>query len=256
MRKFTLVVLLLMVAVAPVAAFSPRESNLSTNVTAIAWSDGNELSVAVANTGNARTTVTISTPTVDSRGRQVFSSQRIDVPGRTIIQETFYPSVPRWNEQIIVRLSEGYRSADIPVQTTNGMNPESYVVPANTHWTVTVDLEFLLQDSGRTRLVVDDYYQTADGFNQDRIRIQTLQGGLSQVRGNSNTIEYVKPSMVLSMKTPQVIGLTTMTFGIRKTDGSSWRDEYFEGPLVMVYGRNMRMGASGSSSSGSGRVYY
>jgi hypothetical protein len=119
---------------------------------------------------------------------------------------------------------------------------------------VTVDLDFLSRDSGQTRLVVDDYYQTADGFNRDRIRVESLQGGFSQVRGNSNTIEYVRPSMVLSMKTPQVTGVTTITFNIRKTDGSSRRDEVFEGPLVMVYGRNVRF--AGTSSGGSGRVYY
>ncbi|HKM43374.1 MAG TPA: hypothetical protein VJZ70_05230, partial [Limnochordia bacterium] len=123
-------------------------------------------------------------------------------------------------------------------------------------WKVSVDLDTLLQDPSRTRLVVDDYYQTADGYNQDRIKIEYLVGGLSQGRGNSNTIEYVKPSMVLTMKTPQVSMLTTMTFSIRKTDGSSWRDEVFQGPLVMVYGRNMRFGGPGSSSSESGRVYY
>lgn len=256
MRKLAIIALLLIVIVTPVAAFSPRDSYVSTNVAAIAWSDGNELSVAVANSGNTRITVTISTPTVDSRGRQVFSSLRVDVPGRTIIQETFYPSIPRWNEDIVVRVSEGYRSADIRVQITTIMDPDSYIVPENTHWKVTVDLEPLLQDPSRTRLVVDDYYQTADGYSQDRIRIESLVGGLSQVRGNTNTIEYVKPSMVLTMKTPQVSMVTTMTFDIRKTGGSSWRDEIFEGPLVMVYGRNMRFGGSGSSSSGSGRVYY
>ncbi|HBN95833.1 MAG TPA: hypothetical protein DDZ66_06000 [Firmicutes bacterium] len=251
MRKFAIIALLLMAVVAPVSAFSPRESNLSTNLASIAWYDGTELNVAVANTANTRTTVTISTPTVDSRGRQVFSNLRVDVPGRTIVEETFYPTSPRRSEQIVVRVSEGYRSTDIPVQITSIMDPESYIVPANTHWTVAVDLDFLLQDSGRTRLVVDDYYQTADGYNQDRIRIESLQGGLSQGRGNSNTIEYVKPSMVLTMKTPQVSTLTTMTFNIRKTDGFNWRDEEFQGPLIMVYGRNMRYVGS---SSGSGRT--
>lgn len=256
MRKLMIIALLLMVVAIPVSAFSPRDSNLSNSVTAIAWSDGDELSVAVANTANTRTTVTISTPTLDSRGRPVFSSLRVDVPGRTIIQGTFHPATPRRNEQLAVRVAEGFRSIDIPVQMTDIMNLESYIVEANTQWTVTVDLDFLLQDSGRTRLIVDDYYQTADGSNQDRIRIESLQGGLSQMRGNSNTIEYVKPSMVLRMKTPQVSDVTTMTFGIRRTDGSSWRDEYFQGPIIMVYGRNMRFAGAGSSSSGSGRVYY
>ena len=254
MRKFAIIALLLMAVVAPVSAFSPRESNLSTNLASIAWYDGTELNVAVANTANTRTTVTISTPTVDSRGRQVFSSTRVDVPGRTIVHETFRPATPRRNEQLLVRVAEGYRSTNVPVQITSIMDPESYIVPANTHWTVSVDLDFLLQDSGTTRLVVDDYYQTADGYNQDRIRIESLQGGLSQGRGNSNTIEYVKPSMVLTMKTPQVSNLTTMTFNIRKTDGFDWRNEEFQGPLIMVYGRNMRYAGTGSSDSG--RVRY
>lgn len=251
MRKLIIVALLLMVIAVPVSAFAPRDSSLSSNLNVIAWYDGTELSVAIANTGAARSTVTVSTPTLDSRGRAVFSSQRIDVPGQTIVQERFYPYAPRRNEEIIVRVAEGYRSIDVPAQTAGIMNVDSYVVPANTNWTVGVDLDFLLQDAGRTRLIVDDYYQTADSYNQDRIRIESLRGGLSQVRGNSNTIEYVRPSMVLSMKTPQTTWLTTMTFGIRKTDGSSWRDEYFQGPVIMVFGRNMRyMGSSSSGSSG------
>jgi hypothetical protein len=255
MRKLAAIaMLLLMIVVASASAFSPRDSNLSTDVTVIAWSDGTDLDVAVANASNTRTTVTISTPTVDSRGRQVFSNRRVDVPGRTIIVESFRPAEPRRNEQLVVRVTEGFRSTDIPVQMVGIMDPESYIIPANTHWKVTVDLDFLSRDSGQTRLVVDDYYQTADGFNRDRIRVESLQGGFSQVRGNSNTIEYVRPSMVLSMKTPQVTGVTTITFNIRKTDGSSRRDEVFEGPLVMVYGRNVRF--AGTSSGGSGRVYY
>lgn len=248
MRRLLIVALLLLVVVAPVSAFSPRDSYLGTNVSAIAWYDGTELSVAIANTASTRTTVTISTPTLDSRGRQVFASKRVDVPAWTIVQQDFNPAAPRRNEQIIVRLAEGYRTTDIPAQTTGIMNVDSYVVQANTNWKVSVDLDFLLQDVGRTRLIVDDYYQTDSGYNQDRIRIESLQGGLGQVRGNSNTIEYVRPSMVLTMKTPQVSDVTTMTFGIRKTDGSSWRDEYIQGPLIMVYGRNMRFtGSSGSS---------
>lgn len=248
MRRFAILALVLLMCAVPVSAFTLKDSYLSSNVTAIAWSDGKELSVAIANTSSTRTTVTISTPTLDSRGRQVFTSKRVDLPGRTIVEEIFYPSAPRRNEALTVQVAEGYRSVGIPVQTVDIMSPESYIVQANTHWTVEVDLDFLLQDSGRTRLVVDDYYQTADGYNQDRIRIESLQGGLSQVRGNSNTIEYVKPSMVLTMKTPQVSNLTTMTFSIRRTDGSSWRDEQFQGPLIMVYGRNMRYAGSSSSS--------
>ena len=59
--------------------------------------------------------------------------------------------------------------------------------------------------------------------------------------------------MVLTMKTPQVSDLTTISFDMRKTDGNGWRDEVFEGPLIMVYGRNMRY-VGPSTGTGSGRT--
>lgn len=250
MRKLTIIVLLIVMTAVPVAAFSPRDSYLDT-ISAIAWSDGLELNVAIGNTANTRTTVTISTTTVDAWGRRVFASRQVNLLGRTIVLETFYPATPRRNEPLTVQISDGYRSINVPVQITDIMEPESYIVEANTHWTVDVDLDLLLQDSDRTRLIIDDYYETADGYNRDRIRVDSIQGGPSQVRG-SNTIEYVRPFMVLTMKTPQVTGLTTITFGIRKTDDtSSWRDELIQGPIAFVYGRNMRYVGP---STGSGRT--
>lgn len=248
MRKFVIIALLLLVSVMPVSAFSPRDSYLGTNLTAIAWYDGKELNVAVANASSARTTISISTPTVDSWGRQVFASQRIDLLGQSLIQQTFYPAAPRRNEKIVVEIGEGYRTVDIPVQYIDIMNPDSYIVQSNTQVNVAVDLDFLLKDSGRIRLIVDDYYQTDSGYNQDRIRISSLSGGLEQVRGNSNTIEFAKPSMVLSMRAPQTNDVMIMTFEVRKTDGSSWRDEIIQGPMVLVYGRNIRFTSSPSSS--------
>lgn len=252
MRKFAFIILLLIVAAVPVSAFSPRDG-FGDNVVAVAWLDGEDLQVAIGNTSNSRTTVTISTNTLDSRGRPVFSSRQVNVPGRTIVLETLYPSAPGRNQQWNLRIAEGYRSTNIPVQMSDIMRPESYIVQANTHWTVNIDLDILLSDSGGTRIIVDDYYQTADGFNRDRIRIDSIGGGPTQVRG-SNTIEYAKTHLVLTMKTPQITNLTTISFSIRKTDGvSSWRDELIDGPIVLVYGRNMRY-AGPSTSSSSGRT--
>lgn len=220
-------------------------------IAAVAWIDGDELHVAVGNSSYRRITVTISTNTLDSRGRPVFSSRQVSIPARTIVQETFYPNAPRRNEQINLRIAEGVRGFRVPVQQVGAFQVESYVVQANTQWKTTVNLDALLDDSGRTRLVIDDYYTTADGFNQDRIHIESVGGGPTQVRG-TNTIEYVKPYLVLRMKTPNISGMTTMTFGVRKVDTTaSWRQERVEGPILLVYGRNMRFAGE---SGGTGRI--
>lgn len=248
MRRFLLVFLFVMVAVGSAAAFSPRGAyGYLDEITAVAWMNGDELNVAVGNSSNRRITVTISTGTMDMRGRPVFASRQVSVPAKTIVQETFYPNPPRRNEEIDVRVAEGFRGFLVPVQQAGVFQLDSYVVPANTQWTVTVDLDSLLDNSGRTRIVIDDYYTTADGFNQDRIRIDSMGGGPTQVRG-SNTIEYVKPYLVLRMKTPNIgRGMTSMTFGLRKVDtASSWHQERIEGPVLLVYGRDMRYTPSGS----------
>src|SRR5690625_4582699 len=98
MRRFTIIALLLIVTAVPAFAFSPRDSFIN-NVAAVAWLDGEDLQVAIGNSSNGRTTVTISTSTLDSRGRPVFSSRQINIPGRTIVLETLYPSAPGRNQQ-------------------------------------------------------------------------------------------------------------------------------------------------------------
>lgn len=41
--------------------------------------------------------------------------------------------------------------------------------------------------------------------------------------------------------------LTTMTFGLNKVDANyNWWQERYDGPIFLVYGRNMRMGESSS----------
>src|SRR5690554_2982865 len=109
MRRLGIIVLLLIVTTVPVMAFSPRESYVD-NIVAVAWLDGDDLNVAIGNTSNQRTTVTISTTTLDTRGRPVFSSRRVNVPGRTIMMEMISPSAPGRNQQWNLRISEGYRS--------------------------------------------------------------------------------------------------------------------------------------------------
>lgn len=250
MRK--LVVVFLMVLLAAGSAAARDNYGSSGSLTSVAWLDGTKLYVAVGNTSNSRVSITISTSTTDAWGWPVFPSRQISIPARTIVQEVFYPSIPGRGQTLSsVRIAEGYRSFNVPVQEAGIFKLDSYVVPANSQLDVTVDLDRLLDDSGNIRIVVDDYYTTSGGYSQERIRIHSVGGGPTQVRG-SNTIEYVKPYLVLRMKTPNMPWLTTMTFGLSRVDSNySWRQERFEGLTLMVYGRNMRLG---ESSSGGGFI--
>lgn len=253
MRKFLIVFLLVLLAAGSAAAWD--DYGYGSSVAVVAWLEGTTLNVALGNTSNNRTTVTISTTTNDAWGRPIFPSRQVNIPGRTIVVETFYPSTPGWGEKLTsVRISEGFRSSSVPVQEPGIFKLDSYVVPANTNLTISVELDRLLDDSGRTRIVVDDYYTTSDGYGQDRIRIDSVGGGPTQVRG-SNAIEYVKPFLVLKTKAPNIPTLTTFTFGLNKVDSSyNWWQERFEGPTIMVYGRNMRFSESSPGTGGTGRV--
>lgn len=246
MRKIAFVLLFLVLISVPTLAFSPRDSYLDT-IVAIAWTEGGVLHVGLGNTSNSRTTVTISTTTVDSWGRPVFSNRQVNVPGRTIIQESIRPNIPGRNEELkSIRIAEGYRTITIPVQNSELLKTRNFIIEANKDIEVTMDLGFLLQSTKNSRLIIDDFYQTADG-NRGPVKVSTFEGGLRYVR-SSNSIEFAQPYMVLTMKSPQTNNLTTMTFSLRKTeDGYGWRDEVIDGPIFLVYGRNFRF--SGSSSS-------
>jgi len=254
MKRLTIALLAALLLIGSVPAAAQWESyGTVTDVTAIAWLEGGTLSVALANSSNTRTTVTVSTNTVDSWGRPVFASRQVSIPGCTIVLETFYPGT-YWRGELDVRVSGGFRGFKVPVQNGDIFQPDSYIVAANTQLNVRVNLDNLLDSSGQTRLVVDDYYTTQGGAQDDRIRIESIGGGLTQVRG-TNTIEYVKPYMVLRMKTPNIAGLTTLTFGMRKSEGpSNWWQERIEGPTILVYGRNMRFLGTSSYDDNSGRV--
>lgn len=254
MRKLTLILLLLVLIVAPASAFSGRDQQLN-DIVSIAWLEGDELNIALANTSNSRSYVTVSSNTLDSRGRPVFATRQVNVPARTIVVETIQPSTPGRNQPWSVRLEEGWATAYISVQTSDLLDSKDYIVPANTEWELSIDLDFLFQDSLKNKIIIDDYYETDDSYKRGLIRITSFEGGLTQVRG-TNTIEYVRPRVTLSMRTPSGNGATTMSFQIRKTDGQqSWRDELLASPTILVYGRNLRYaGPSSSSGSGGSRV--
>lgn len=253
MRRIGVIFLLLNLIVLPAAAFQPRDAYLD-SVLAIAWLEGKTLQVAVANPGNSRTTVTISTPTVDVWGRSVFSNRRVDVPGRTIVQESFTLEPARRGQKLQVELSEGYRSMLVEVQDSDLIQVQEYIIPAGKEWRAGVDPAFLLDSPEGTRLNIDDYYQTGEGYSKEPIRISLSEGGFRLVRF-SNAVEYLKPRLTISLIAPQISGLTTLTFGMQKTGtGYERRGEEIPGPTLLVYGRNIRFSGPPSDSSETGRV--
>ncbi len=256
MRKFCIFLLLFSLIAAPAVAFSPRDGYYDA-VIGIAWMEGRTLQVALGNPANTRTTVTISTPTLDPWGRPVFTSRRVTVPGRTIIQESFTPATPRRGEKVGVEVTEGYRILQIEVQQSEILDIENYIVPAGREWETSADLSFLLDSADGTRFVIDDYYRTDEGYYRGAITLNVVEGGLRQMRF-SNTIEFVRPRVVVKLDTPALTGLTTLTFNMWKTGGGyGWREEQIPGPTILIYGRNIRFDTSSPSSTGdSGRIKY
>lgn len=243
MRKLTFALLVVVLFSIPALGFSPRDSYVN-DVAVIAWQDGGTLHVGIGNTSNNRTTVTISTTTVDAWGRPVFANRQVTVPGRTIFEETIRPNAPGRNQTLsFIRVSDGYRSVTIPVQNSELLRTRDFIIPANTDIELSMDLGFLFQDMGSSRLIIDEFYQAADG-SRGPIKVAAFEGGLRYVRF-SNSIEFTQPYMVLTMKAPQITGLTTMAFSLRRTeDGYSRRDEIIDGPVFLVYGRNYRYTSS------------
>ena len=120
------------------------------------------------------------------------------------------------------------------------MQPTAYIIQANEQWDVSVDLGFLLESRDAVRLLIDDFYQVAGSNSRGRIQVKTFEGGL-QYFPSRNSIEYVKPYMVLSMKAPQLNNVGVMTFSMFKVvDGYRGYQEEIVGPTVLVYGRNLR----------------
>ena len=70
MRNVILALLLVVLITVPALAIEPKVAYLS-DITPIAWMDGEELNVALANTSGTRSVITISTDTWDSRWRPV-----------------------------------------------------------------------------------------------------------------------------------------------------------------------------------------
>ena len=240
MRNVILALLLVVLITVPALAIEPKVAYLS-DITSIAWMDGEELNVALANTSGTRSVITISTDTWDSRWRPVFSDRTVTVPGRTIVIVSIKPSEPRRGESINVKISEYRRSVEVPVQTASIFGTKQYVVPANSNISFTVDLGVMFTLPRPDRLTVDSHYEVLGSRGRGPIKVESFEGGLKYVPSR-NSIEYTDPSMVLSMRTPQTNGLEVITFSISKAFTSGFRryEEEVPGPTLLVYGRNLR----------------
>lgn len=251
MRKLLTALVLLLLISGTAFAIQPREVYLG-NLTAIAWLEGETtLNVAIANESNARTMVSISTETWDTRWRPIFASRRITVPARSIVVETFRIERPRRGETIEVILSDLRRDVVVPVQESGIYQIDSYIVPANTQLDVGVDLKSAFSDSRVSRLVLDEFFYSTGAPSRGRIQVKSFEGGWKYIPSR-NSVEYVEPEMILSMRTPQTNGLVALTFSITKViDGYRVVEEEVPGPTIMVYGRNLRMARSSDYSDGS-----
>lgn len=255
MRKsILLAVLLVVLLVVSVSAASPMVAYIG-DITSIAWLEGDTLNVALANGAVARSTITISTDTLDSRWRPIFSDTTVTVPGQTIVVVGIEISAPRRGEAINVKLGEYRRTVEVPVQTATIFGGTQYVVPANTSLSFKVDLSFMYEQPRLESLRIDPFYQTVVYRNRGPIQVETFEGGLKYNRSR-NTIEYTEPYMVLSMRAPQTNDLEVITFGMTKVlDGFRRNEQEVPGPTILVYGRNYRFASSPSrTDTGSGRI--
>ena len=238
MRKIVLVVLVVVLLSVPVMA-APRDAYLG-DLAVVSWLEQDTVMVAIANESSSRKSVTVSTDTWDSRWRPVFSDRTVLVPARTIIVEAFTLSSYWRGDPVSIEISEWSRSITVEAQMSDIMQPTAYVIRANDEWEVKVDLAFLMDSREPVRLVIDDFYQVAGSGSRGRIQVKKFEGGLEYFPSR-NSIEFVKPYMVLSMKAPQLNNVGVMTFSMfRVVDTYRGYQEEIIGPTVLVYGRNLR----------------
>lgn len=205
----------------------------------VAWRDGEDLFVAIGNDTGSRKNITILVENRDDRWRPTYDERQVTVPPDSLLIESFSSSVVRRGSNLILTAREGSRSVEIPIQVMNGYGNRNFIIEANSVWEGTLDLEFLLSNDN-PRLLLDDFYTVIGSGSRGRIQVKTLEGGLKYSSSN-NSIEFGKPYAVLSMRAPNINGISLMTFNTYKvTDAYRGQRERIAGPVIMVYGRNVR----------------
>lgn len=242
MRKLLISLLVILLVTVPISA-APKDVYLG-DVAVVSWLERDTVLVVLANESPNSVAVTISTNIWDSRWRPVFTERTVTVPGRSIVQEAFHLNSSWNNEPLTIRVSQRNYAITVDVQIPDVFKPTSYVVRANEQIEVEVDLAFLLQPQSQGRLVVDDFAQVYGTNSREPIKIKSVEGGFKYASAR-NTIEYVQPWMLLTMKAPQLNGTGVMTFSLfKETDVYRGYREETWGPTILVYGKNLRFAES------------
>lgn len=242
MRKLLTSLLVILLVTVPISA-APKDAYLG-DVAVVSWLERDTVMVVLANESPNSIAVTISTNIWDSRWRPIFTERTVTVPGRSIVQEAFYLNTSWNNEPLTIRVSQRNYAITVDVQMPDVFRPTSYVVRANEQIEVEVDLSLLLGRQEQGRLTVDDFAQVYGSNSREPIKVKSVEGGFKYVPSR-NSIEYVRPWMLLTMKAPQLNSTGVMTFSLfKETDGYRGYREEVQGPTILVYGRNLRFAES------------
>ncbi|NLJ80033.1 MAG: hypothetical protein GX335_03300 [Firmicutes bacterium] len=238
MKRIFLGLLIVSLLAVPVLA-APSGDRLG-DLSVVTWLEKNEVIVALANESNSSQAVSIRTDTIDSRWRPVFAERTVNVPGRSVIFETFSLSSFWKNEPIRIEVGHWYQYVELEVQTTEILVPSNFVLRSGEELEVDVNLLSLFEGLEGTRLIIDESYQMLNSITKGPIRVRTLEGGFEYFPFR-NSVEYVRPRLLLSMMTPQLNNVGILSFKLVKiVDGYRGYREVINGPAVLVFGRNLR----------------
>ncbi len=255
MKRISLILLFTLILSIPVSAFSPRQS-VSDRLTTIAWQDGDNVYVAIANNTSSRNTYTMETYEAGNR-RTPLDRRSIVIPSRTLYIEEFSIRSNRGRDWPIdeVVVSDRISSIVVPVQIHDLLDVPNYVVSYNSIIDIEVDLLAIRQRSEYGQLLVDNEYTLSNGGRPGRISISTFEEGFSLSHAR-NRVDYRPPFIELSMRTPFMQGVGILTFGIMHMVDrpSSGYREYIQGPQILVYGSDIWLVEETSSRSSSDRV--
>lgn len=246
LKKMILVLVILLAAasLSPAAAFSPRRPTSPGDALAVAWQDGEQLYVAIANDSPRDERFTISPDPGDRAVRNLFRRQTVVVPRYSVLIESIDIDArqhPQWSRDLefVVFESRSIREQSIPVQRQDTLDIGQFVARSSQTLEVRVDLGELVPLADFYRLEVDSEYTLQEGRRGGRIEIADIEGGFVRAR-RGNEITFEKPRIVLSLRTPTLRGADLLTFGMTHTpEGRRVQETHFDGPIILVYGSNL-----------------
>ncbi len=224
---------------------------------AVAWLEGDEIFIAVANPSSTRQRITIEPMRDSRRGSDAFSSFTINVPGRTVVLESVRVSTsgrswrddhpvhdahPRWGtqpgdvEEVTYVGIDGGRLGRylVPVQIMDPALPvQRYVVFSDDLIEFELDLDGVMAGEPLHRLVVGDYRVLGTRLT-GAVRVVSVEGGF---RLNESRLEVTlgKPLASLRFWAPEIRESRVLTFDLTHVDARDRRQTY-AGPMILIVG--------------------